>query len=183
MNVWKRFINKVEFTENCWNWTASLDSHGYGSFWDGKRNVKACNWLYEQLFYTTKGLVKDHLCRNRRCVNPLHLREVTHKENILCGEGLAAQNARKTHCRKGHPFNKENTRIDRRGKRICLSCYSNWKEVYNATRRKGTKHRCSAQTHCKYGHEFTKENITITKQGWRRCNICMKRNNDNRKRR
>lgn len=33
-----------------------------------------------------EGMVLDHLCRNRRCVNPHHLEPVTVKENTHRGE-------------------------------------------------------------------------------------------------
>jgi hypothetical protein len=47
----------------------------------------------------------DHLCNNRRCFNPAHLRQATIKDNVLRSEtGLSAINARKTACINGHPF-------------------------------------------------------------------------------
>lgn len=70
-----------------------------------------------------EGLVIDHLCRNRGCVNPDHLEAVTQRENILRGEGLAAANARKTHCPKGHPYSGENLYVvPSSGRRQCRIC-------------------------------------------------------------
>lgn len=56
----------------------------------------------------TDGLDLDHLCRVRHCVNPEHLEPVTRRENVLRGEGLAAINANKTHCKRGHEFSGDN---------------------------------------------------------------------------
>ena len=50
-----------------------------------------------------------------------HLEPVTHAENIRRGEGVAALNASKTHCKRGHPFNFENTRHRKTG-RACRTC-------------------------------------------------------------
>ena len=51
------------------------------------------------------GMELDHLCRNRRCVNPAHLEPVTHRENVRRGAGWAGVNAQKTHCgRHGFPL-------------------------------------------------------------------------------
>ena len=54
-------------------------------------------------------LTLDHLCRVRNCVNPDHLEEVTHGENISRGNPSWKQNAAKTHCKRGHEFTAENT--------------------------------------------------------------------------
>lgn len=68
------------------------------------------------------GLHLDHLCRNRWCCNPVHCEPVTIGENLRRGAGPTGINRRKTHCVKGHPFDAENTRINRDGTRRCLEC-------------------------------------------------------------
>ncbi|MEU5322933.1 HNH endonuclease signature motif containing protein [Streptomyces sp. NPDC021056] len=69
------------------------------------------------------GLVIDHLCRNRRCVNPGHLEVVTLAENTRRGFGISTFNALKTHCPQGHPYSVENTYIHpRNSARICRAC-------------------------------------------------------------
>jgi hypothetical protein len=54
-------------------------------------------------------------------VNPEHLEAVTHRVNNNRGVGLSAQNARKTHCKRGHEFVPVNT-YRYRGQRICRTC-------------------------------------------------------------
>ena len=53
----------------------------------------------------------DHTCRVRHCVNPHHLQDVTIRENVLRSEGVAAINAKKTHCPKGHEYSGGNLRV------------------------------------------------------------------------
>lgn len=66
----------------------------------------------------------DHLCRNRACVRRSHLQPVTNKENVLRGESILAENARKTHCKNGHELTPENTYMRKRmqGGRMCKLC-------------------------------------------------------------
>lgn len=117
-----RFWARVAKTTTCWLWVGSR-SNGYGQFWDGSKHLRPHRFAYEFLVGPiAEGLVLDHLCRVRHCVNPAHLDPVTQRENILRGAGACARNAAKTHCRHGHPFTDENTRLTPDGARRCITC-------------------------------------------------------------
>mgnify|MGYP001567602455 CR=1 FL=1 len=93
----------------CWWWRDRIDQDGYGictvpGTADHKpRRLRAHRVSY-QLFVglIEPDMVLDHLCRNRRCVNPAHLEPITRKENTLRGNGPTAINHRKTLCVHGH---------------------------------------------------------------------------------
>ena len=74
-------------SERCWLWTGALDKYGYGYVsWrqsGKKRHFIAHRLIYEELVGPIPdGLVIDHLCRVRHCVNPNHLEPVTQDENL-----------------------------------------------------------------------------------------------------
>lgn len=81
----QRFWVKVEKTESCWNWTGGKISTGYGSIGLGAPSRKTA--LAHRISYELcigpipEGLVIDHTCGNRGCVNPGHLQAVTQKQN------------------------------------------------------------------------------------------------------
>lgn len=108
---------------DCWEWTGSKTHRGYGAFAPDRKVMPAHRFAYHManpdMDHT---LVVDHICRNRGCVNPSHLRLMTNKENVLCGVGPTAVNAKKTACPKGHPYAGKNLCIDNRGRRVCREC-------------------------------------------------------------
>jgi len=118
--IWRR----IERSEGCWLWTGQINDHGYGLICRDDRPARAHRVVYELLVEPIpEGLVLDHLCRVRHCVNPAHLEVVTLAENTLRGEGPSARHARVTHCPQGHPYDEANTRRTRRGGRVCRTCH------------------------------------------------------------
>ena len=90
----------------CWEWTRYIDYAGYGkgaifsSTPLGAHRIAFAAWGG----VLDSALTLDHLCRNRKCVNPAHLEQISHRENTLRGENVGAINFRKTTCKKGHPL-------------------------------------------------------------------------------
>lgn len=67
----------------CLLWPAHKNRKGYGTFQLGNRNLSAHRVSYEIANGPIPdGLMVDHICRQRSCVNPEHLRLVTNKQNI-----------------------------------------------------------------------------------------------------
>ena len=82
--VRKRFYEKVNKTDTCWLWTASLNNKGYGRFGYGGGNhtVLSHRFAYElEVGPIPPGLLIRHKCRNRNCCNPEHLETGTHADN------------------------------------------------------------------------------------------------------
>jgi hypothetical protein len=120
----ERFWEKVkEQPDGCWLWTGYIDRDGYGLFGKARgESVRAVRFAYEWVVGAIRpGLTLDHLCRVRACVNPAHLEPIGRGENVLRGTGLTAENARKTRCAHGHPFDEANT-YHWRGSRYCKTC-------------------------------------------------------------
>ena len=127
---------QVDETTGCHIWLGSKARWGYGTLRLNGKKIPAHRFAWEQIHGPVPlGLVLDHLCRNTSCVNPEHLEPVTGKENILRSQGRAAQNARRTVCVNGHPFDFENTgRSTFKGKqhRYCRTCSTERSRKYRA---------------------------------------------------
>lgn len=79
----ERFWAKVIKTSECWYWAASKNAWGYGTFRGGKTKVYLAHRYAWELAgrVLDSSMVLDHICRNKLCVNPEHLRQITNKQN------------------------------------------------------------------------------------------------------
>ncbi|WP_370420357.1 HNH endonuclease signature motif containing protein [Streptomyces sp. QH1-20] len=132
-----RFLARVTDTPaGCWQWTGYLMPNGYARITiDGQRQYAHRVAFEAFVAPIPDGLVIDHLCRNRGCVNPSHLECVTQRINVLRGESHAAARARQTECLRGHRFDAANTYIAGNGTRKCRRCRTVARE--RTRRRKG----------------------------------------------
>lgn len=122
-----RIFRKIKIDGNgCWNWCGSLN-RGYGEVRINNKLYRIHRLMYAWLVTSIpsgKGRdipVLDHICNNRACCNPAHLRLASDTENILRGNGATARKARQIYCKNGHllpdPI---------RGHRRCLICHRAW---------------------------------------------------------
>jgi hypothetical protein len=125
----------------CLDWVGRRNEKGYGLVWLDGRQQRAHRVVYELLVGSIPdGLVIDHLCRNRACVNPDHMEPVTVWENTRRGENFMARGqnpgvtrdlpprpkrrppSAKTECDHGHAMTPENTYTGPKGHRECREC-------------------------------------------------------------
>lgn len=125
----ERFVRQIEWDDtDCWPFRGVTIKGDYRHFKDdASRVVMVHRWSYHYFVGPIpKDLTIDHLCRRPRCANPSHLEAVTMRENILRGNGLAGQNARKTIAKCGHPY----SMVEPDGRRRCLPCYTVQRKQY-----------------------------------------------------
>ena len=113
---------RADLGGGCWEWNGHVTRFGYGTY--GNKSHMAHRVVYEMLVKKlSNDEFLDHLCRNRKCVNPEHLEPISLVENVMRGESNHAKNARKTHCIRGHEFTTQNTYIHpKRRYRHCKAC-------------------------------------------------------------
>jgi hypothetical protein len=110
-------LNKVN---KCWEWIGCLNS-GYGEFMLNGKKWRAHRYFYEH--YKGKipeGLHIDHLCSNKKCVNPDHLEAVTPRENNRRAQHIRL--LKRVTCPYGHPLYGENLYIAHNKKGMFRNC-------------------------------------------------------------
>lgn len=86
----EQFHDKITIKQygiwECWEWTGAIDRYGYGKIkWQCvMQKAHMVSFLLVRGKYSRKKKL-DHLCRNRKCINPWHLEPVTNKENTKRG--------------------------------------------------------------------------------------------------
>lgn len=101
----------------CWIWGRSLIG-GYGGI-----HHQGALWRAHRLAYVAwkgaipDGLVIDHLCCNKACVNPSHLEAVTDHANVLRAYGVFAPADTTPRCSRGHEMSAPDG-----GSRTCPTC-------------------------------------------------------------
>jgi HNH endonuclease len=173
----ERFFKHVfpEPNTGCWLWGGMWNQDGYAVFSDGNKKVSAHRKAYKKF----KGLIPndleiDHKCRVRCCVNPDHLRLLTHTDNTALSihSKETHRNGRKTFCPRGHLFDEANTFFEKNGARKCRTCKS---EAKKASYRRNVNPNAvpmTLRTSCPQGHEYTPENTILRPNGARGCRQC-----------
>lgn len=121
----KKFLARTSKGVDCWEWTGTKNSKGYGKF-NFKRGLSPqyAHRLSYVLFIGPFAIELDidHTCRNTSCVNPQHLETVTKTENNRRSLEARRLGSFNPECPNGHAYTESTTYIDPRGIRQCREC-------------------------------------------------------------
>jgi len=109
-------------TTKCWEWNGVHYKLGYARFGSGIGITDLVHRLMYELIKgkIKEGLILDHTCSNKGCVNPDHLEEVTYQENLLRGNNALMHLG---FCKHGHARTSDNIFIKPNdGKTRCRKC-------------------------------------------------------------
>lgn len=107
-----KFVSNVKVVfGDCWEWTGTKRTNGYGSFYAKNMQTQAHRVMYAWVVGPISGdRIVHHTCDNKGCVNPDHLALMSHSAHTSIHHG-ETHNKYKPHCFKGHLFSDENTII------------------------------------------------------------------------
>src|SRR5262245_11493011 len=129
MRFWSKVDKKGE--NDCWKWISAVSNgYGYFSVANGFRmRAHVISYELRARMPLPSDMEIDHVCRNTLCVNPKHLEVVSHRENMLRGDGPTAINARKAYCIRGHPLFGANLYLHPK-QRVCRICSRQSQQKY-----------------------------------------------------
>lgn len=113
--------------DGCHEWRGTIANTGYGLVGLSTHHLMLAHRVAYELSKgpIPAGLVIDHLCHNRSCVNPDHLEAVTRGENNRRGDASTILRGIRSACINGHEYTPENTLFTTtRGirRRACKQC-------------------------------------------------------------
>ena len=82
--LWSK-VNK-ETSSECWEWTGSTDTCGYGQIrgeHPSKKLVRPHRYVLEQQGHNLNEMTVLHACDNPKCCNPAHLTIGTQSDNMF----------------------------------------------------------------------------------------------------
>ena len=123
--IYDRMEGKIvpEPNSGCHIWMGKVTQSGYGAVRTG---VKDNYYIVHRALYEKyvgeipDGFQIHHMCHERLCVNPNHLMVLSAADHTRL-HGNFRHLALKTHCKRGHLYDEENTHMYR-GHRICKEC-------------------------------------------------------------
>jgi len=138
-NIKEKIDKRIDKSGDCWIWTGHIHKKdGYGRYrlpgmkWD-KTAHRVVYELYNNI-KIPKHLTIDHLCLNKKCVNPSHLEIVTRSENSRRARLVDSDETKLkrlkagwqggyysgNYCKRGHLLEEVNWN---RQSRVCRECH------------------------------------------------------------
>ena len=140
-----RFLERVVRTSGCWWWVGRRNELGYGHIETSGKEMRSNRMSWILATGRNPGnLHVLHVCDNPSCVRPGHIYLGTHQQNMRdVAERRRGGNAKKTHCKNGHAFSPENTKMAY-ARRWCIVCTraAARRNAQRARDRKKMKEKC-----------------------------------------
>jgi hypothetical protein len=109
---------------DCLLYGGRLSDRGYAQVWIDGRTIRLHRHVYAEHYGPIpEGLEIHHTCGVKHCLNPAHLRAMTHADHMRLHDPLDTAGQRdKPYCKHGHPRTPENLYLQPNGWRACRIC-------------------------------------------------------------